>query len=78
MTEIRNLSPGARVRVKGNPSGIELRSANGEIVWRDSQDGYFIVRLDEPALVCDVPDIGEEITEIVEAIDNLEMIQPDR
>jgi hypothetical protein len=71
------LTTGTRVKIKGSPSGIELRSSTGTIVRRDCMDGYYIVRLDEPALVYDLPDTGEEINEVVEAIDNLEVMQPD-
>ena len=74
MTINRTISIGTRIRIKGNPSGIQLRSDTGEIVRFDEQDGYVIVRLDDPALVYDVPDTGEEISEIVEAIENLQAI----
>jgi hypothetical protein len=78
MTINHDLATGTSVQIKGNPSGIELRSSTGTIVRRDHMGGYYIVRLDEPALVYDVPGTGEEINEIVEVIDNLEVIEPSR
>jgi hypothetical protein len=76
MARVPTLTTGTRVRVKGNPSGITLRSTTGEIVKPDERDGYYIVRLDEPAIVYDVPDTGQEISEIVEAAENLDVIKP--
>jgi hypothetical protein len=76
MTRVPTLTIGTRVRFKGNPSGITLRSDTGEVVRTDRQDGYYIVRLDEPAIVHDVPDTGQEISEIVEAAENLDVIKP--
>jgi hypothetical protein len=52
-------------------------SSTGTIVRQDGMDGYYIIRFDEPALVYDVPDTGEEISEVVEAIDNPQVMQPD-
>lgn len=73
MTTHRTLAIGTRVRVRGNPSGIELQVNTGEIIRRDQMDGYVIIRLDEPTISYDDPAPEEEISEIVEAADNLEV-----
>lgn len=73
MTINRALSIGTRVRIRGNPSGIQLRSGTGEIIRQDEKDGYFIIRLDEPAISYDDPGTEQEISESVEDADNLDV-----
>jgi hypothetical protein len=74
----RTLAIGTRVRIKGNPSGIQLRAHTGKIIRHDEMDGYVIVQLDEPAISYDDPGTEEDISEIIEAADNLDVIEPAR
>ena len=66
---------GTRVRLRDHPVGVRLRSFAGTISRRDDWDGYVIVRLDEPATYFRADGTTENLTEIVEACDNL-IIEP--
>lgn len=71
------LEPGTRVRLAHPPFELTLRSDLGTIVGADPVDGdigYYIVRLDQPARFDDQVGEPEELTEIVEAADNLEVL----
>ena len=70
------LVAGTRVQVRGTPSGLTLVVPTGTVVGPDPDwDGYYIVRLDEPArYYCRGAD--EPLDEITEAADNLERLAP--
>jgi len=63
------------VRLRGKPIAVALRSNTGTVIGPDVWEGYFVVRLDEPAIYDDV-DGREELIEIREFIDNLDTLQP--
>jgi hypothetical protein len=62
---------GTRVLLRDHPIGLRLRSFGGTIARPDEPDGYLVVRLDEPAIYFHADGTTENLTEIVEARDNL-------
>lgn len=67
--ESGELKPGTRVRLRAPAHGLKLAAATGSIVGPDKWEGYYIVRLDQPAWY-----ENEELQEIREAWDNLEIL----
>jgi hypothetical protein len=66
---------GARVRLRGEPVAVTLRSAVGTIEAPDPDlEGYYFVRLDTPALYHRADGTEESLPVIREAWDNLEQI----
>jgi hypothetical protein len=73
------LKPGTRVLIVGEPVGIRLRSSHGTVVGPDERiEGYYIVRLDAPAVSYEPSDEGADVPEIVEYWDNLDLLPQDR
>ena len=75
MAEATVLVPGTRVRLTAPTPLLTLRSDCGTVVARDAYKDYYVVRLDEPALLrhseTDPPTVLEEV---VEMADNLEIL----
>ena len=77
------LSPGTRVCLRAPDPGLTLRSDLGTVIGPDEYNGslgYYVVRLDAPALYDHGGDKPEVLDEVVELIDNLDIIaaeQPD-
>ena len=69
-----SLHPGARVRLRSAPAQTDLQGDTGSVVRRDEWAGYYIVRLDRPALYHHPDGRVEELPEICEAADNLEIL----
>lgn len=65
---------GARVRLCAPSPHLELRVETGTVVRPDVWDGYYIVRLDVPAVLHHDPDPPQEQLEVAEAADNLEAL----
>jgi hypothetical protein len=68
------LKPGTWVRLRSASHALDLTSDSGRIVRPDELAGYYIVRLDRPA-VYHGADGDEQLYEIREAVDNLEVIR---
>jgi len=68
------LHKGMRVRLHGSIWGLTLRSDIGTVVRPTSDDGYYIIRLDAPALYDHGTGQPEELTEVVEASDNVDIL----
>lgn len=68
------LHEGQRVRLRAPGRGPTLGSDTGTVVRPDEYDGYYIIRLDQPALYDHGTDEPTELTEIVEASDNVELL----
>lgn len=68
------LSVGTRVRLRSASHLVELRSPFGEIVRPDEYAGYYVVRLDHPALYHQADGTVRELPEIVEMADNMELL----
>ena len=68
------LHKGTRVRLRAPTWGLTLRSDIGTVVGPDEDDGYYVVRLDQPALYDHGTGQLEELTEVVEASDNLDIL----
>lgn len=68
------LSVGTRVRLRSASHLVELRSPFGEIVRPDEYVGYYVVRLDHPALYHQADGTVRELPEIVEMADNMEAL----
>jgi len=66
---INRLRPGQRVELEGDPIGLTLTKRTGRVVREDDWEGYYIVRLDAPALYRDAT--RKPLLEIREAEDNL-------
>ena len=73
MIEQKPLAVGTRVRLRSAPHVVDLRSDTGQIVRPDIWDGYYIVRLDQPARYLASDGAIEELTEIREAADNMDV-----
>lgn len=66
---------GQRVELEGNPIGVTLTARTGMIVRPDDEwDGYYIVRLDAPAVYHHANGETETLLEIREAADNLQLL----
>jgi hypothetical protein len=72
-----SLKPGTRVRLAGDVVGVTLRDTLGSVVRPDLYDGYYIVRLDSPAIFHHADGSTEDIDELVEAFDNLTIVDSD-
>ena len=78
MIEEPALAPGTRVRLRGHPIAVELRSPDGVVVRPDEWDLYYIIRLDRPALYRRADGATEELPEIREALDNMDVLSHPR
>ena len=77
MAKIRTLSSGTRVRLVAPHWLLTLRADTGQVVRPDQWDGYYIVRLDQPALYRHADGRQEELIEVREAADNMQVLGPD-
>ena len=68
------LHVGMRVRLRAPTWGLTLRSDTGTVVGPDEDDGYYVIRLDQPALYDHGTGQPEELTEVVEASDNMDIL----
>jgi hypothetical protein len=68
------LAPGTRVRVRAPHALLTLRSPCGVVIRsEDSEEpGWYIIRLDHPAIYHDPIHGDLDVTEIRESIDNLD------
>ena len=55
---------------------MDLKADTGSVVRHDKWAGYYIVRLDRPAVYHHADGRVEELEEIREAADNLEILPP--
>ena len=69
-----HIAIGARVRLRAPSSFLELRADTGTVVRPDVWDGYYIVRLDAPAVLHHDPDPPAEVLDVAEAADNLDAL----
>jgi hypothetical protein len=66
------LEPGVRVRLRGRGASFTLTADTGTVVGPDPFNlGYYIVRLDSPAVYHRADGGTEPLPELVEADDNL-------
>ena len=66
------LAPGLRVQLRGDGGSFRLVKGTGTVIGPDPRwDGYWVVRLDEPATYFSADGTTEPLTEIVQADDNL-------
>jgi hypothetical protein len=66
--------PGARVRLRAPSPGLKLTSDLGTIVGPGDYDGYFVVRLDAPALLKHHGDTPEILEEVIQLYDNMDVV----
>lgn len=71
---IPTLAPGTRIRLLSSACDLELRSSRGRIVGPGEWQGYYIVRLDKPALYRFADGWTEPLDEIREHVDNMEVL----
>jgi len=69
------LREGARVRLRAPTWGLTLRSDTGTVVRPAEEDGDYVVRLDTPALYDHGTGPPEELQEVVEASDNMDLLE---
>lgn len=69
------LREGARVRLRAPAWGLTLRSDVGTVVRPAEDDGDYIIRLDVPALYDHGTGPPQEMQEIVEASDNVDVLE---
>ncbi len=72
----KGLRPGTRVRLRAPDPLLDLTSDTGTVLEPSEWDYYYLVRLDEPARHRHVPGRIEETRVICEAIENLEVLEP--
>lgn len=65
------LAVGTRVKLRSASHLVDLRSPFGEVVRPDEYEGYYVVRLDCPALYHQADGTTRELPEIVEMADNM-------
>jgi hypothetical protein len=63
-----------RVRLRAPSAGLILRSDTGTVVGPDEYDGYYVIRLDQPARYDH--GVGEpvELNEVIQASDNMDIL----
>ncbi len=69
------LHEGARVRLRAPTWGLTLRSDIGTVVRPAEDDGDYVIRLDAPALYDHGTGPPQEMQEIVEASDNVDVLE---
>lgn len=69
------LHKGMRVRLRAPSWGLTLRSDTGTVVRPTDDDGDYVVRLDAPALYDHGDGAPEELQEVVEASDNMDVLE---
>jgi hypothetical protein len=74
MIEEQQITAGTRVRLRAPSPIVELRSDTGTVIRPDTWDGYYIVRLDQPALYHEGDGQVRELPEIAEAADNMDVL----
>ncbi len=74
MIEQQPLAVGTRVCLRSPSRLVTLRSNLGRIARPDVWDGYYIVELDQPAIYHEADGSSQELTEIREAVDNLDVV----
>ena len=72
--EFPKLEAGMRVRLRAPTWGLRLRSDTGRVVGPGDADGYYVIRLDQPALYDHGTGEPEKLREIVEASDNFDIL----
>ena len=75
MTVGRMLEPGTRVRLTAIDRTLSLRSDTGAILGPSEWDGYYVVRLDLPAVLDERTGETEDITDVVQDEEELEVIE---
>jgi hypothetical protein len=65
---------GKRVRLRSVSPVLTLRSNTGRVVRRGRWSGYFIVRLDEPAIYDNGVAEPYELSEITQDIENMDVL----
>ena len=68
------VSVGVRVRLKERLIAVDLAANTGTVTGSDIWDGYYIVRLDQPAKHHNADGTVEDLPKIREAWDNLEVL----
>ncbi len=68
------LAVGTRVRLRSASHLVEIRPPFGEVVRPDAYAGYYVVRLDRPALYHQADGTARELPEIVERADNMDAL----
>lgn len=68
------LPVGARVRLRAPTWGLRLRSDLGTVIQPTEDDGYYVIRLDAPALYDHGGAAPEMLLEVVEASDNVDVL----
>ena len=68
------LHEGARVRLRAPTWGLTLTSDLGTVVRPAEDDGDYVIRLDAPALYDHGTGPPQEMQEIVEASDNVDVL----
>jgi hypothetical protein len=74
MIDDTSLAVGTRVRLRAPSPLVELQSALGRIARPDVWDGYYIVRLDRPALYHASDGSTQKLDEVREAADNMDVV----
>ena len=75
MIEHKQLAAGTRVRLLSASHIVDLRSPTGSVVRADEWDGYYVIRLDQPAIYHNPDGTTRDLPEIVELIDNMAIVE---
>src|SRR4051812_10023503 len=68
------LPVGARVRLRAPTWGLTLRSDLGTVLQATEDDGYYVIRLDQPASYDHGTGQPEVLAEVIEASDNVDVL----
>jgi len=71
-----DLAPGSRIRVTAKPIGVTLTLPTGVVIGPSEWEGYYVIRLDAPAVYHRADGADEAFEELVEAFDNFAVLTP--
>jgi len=71
-----DLTPGSRIRITAKPIGVTLTLPTGVVIGPSEWEGYYVIRLDAPAVYHHADGTDEAFEELVEAFDNFAVLTP--
>ncbi|MGI8687910.1 MAG: hypothetical protein ACR2M3_04950 [Thermomicrobiales bacterium] len=71
-----DLAPGSRIQITAKPIGVTLTLPTGVVIGPSEWEGYYVIRLDAPAIYHHADGTDEAFEELVEAFDNFAVLTP--
>ena len=73
-SRLPKLAPGTRVRLRAVAAPVELTADTGTVIRPDEFDGYYVVRLDHPAIYREAAGQTRPLSEISQDAENLDIL----